>query len=253
MPTYSFLDNFNLLLNKKDVTNIKKKILFLSIPRSGSTFLCDVLTKHGGLGFPEEWLNPVHINEFSKYIAPQLKGGSSLKEYCWFLLNKTSSENGYFSTNMHVYNYKWWREKKIDWIEELGFDHVYFISRKDKYAQAYSYALANVTADWRQMTEKKRGKIVKEVTLLKVLEYLKIILEQEMFYEQELKSYVQREFFYEDFAGEDLEKTVQTICEDVGISFTNISESKYKVQRYNYDQSILKEFRNFMRTRLSFI
>ena len=55
--------------------------------------------------------------------------------------------------------------------EVLDFDKVYFIGRQDKYAQAYSYAIAGKTNEWQQYDDSKR-QIPEDVHFYSILDHL---------------------------------------------------------------------------------
>jgi len=232
------------------VKEINKKLLFLSIPRSGSTFLCDILSKHGDLGFPEEWFNPKFIEIFSQHVKP-ISSPKSLSTYCDFVVHKSATQNGCFSLNLHLPSYIWWLAKGIDWIDTIGFDHIYFIYRRDKYAQTYSWAIANKSKEWRKTTEKGHLELPKDVTFEFMFQLLSKLLHLEWQYETSLKSRVKRELQYERFC-QNINSAVEQICIDAGVAFhaDNLQDSKYKIQRTDYDQQLLAQFRAYMQHKL---
>ena len=238
------------LVSRPYIEKVNKKILFLSIPRSGSTFLCDILTQHGGLGFPDEWLNPRFLEVFSKKVKP-LTTPEALSKYCEFVMHKSATENGCFSLNMHVSSHLWWLTQGVNWIDEIAFDHIYFIYREDKYAQTYSWAIANKSLEWRKTSEGGKRQLPKDITFEFMFQLFGQLLRIEWNYETQIKPQVHRELKYEDFC-QNIKGTVEQICNDAGVAFDpdRVRESKYKIQRTDYDQEMLAKFRAFMRSKL---
>ena len=241
-PSYKYLQ----LLRKESVYDIKQKVLFLSVPRSGSTYLCDMTNKHGSLGLADEWLNPSHLT----FLPPDIFDPSKFEDFLRLIISKSATENGVFSLNLHISQYEQWVvDHGINWIEVLDFDKIYFIGRRDKYAQAYSYAIAGKTNEWQQYDDSKR-QLPEDVDFYSIFDHLSMILKMEYFYEKKLKQHVHREFFYEDFTS-DISTTLRYICEDLDVPFQGVPESELKIQRKSYDQTALDEFRAFMKQRLS--
>ena len=237
------------LIRRPYVGNVSKKILFLSLPRCGSSFLCDIVTKHGQLGFPEEWFDQKFIETFSKNVMP-LTDAAAISSYCDFVVHKSATANGCFSLNLQLPSYVWWLSKGINWIEAIGFDQVYFLYRQDKYAQVYSWAIAKKSNIWRKTTEQGKRELPEGVNFNVMSELLSHLLQFEWRYEQQIKAKVNREFKYEDFC-QDIPSTIQIICKDVGVGFepSRVQDSQYKIQRTDYDQTPLKQFRSFMQSK----
>lgn len=230
------------------VKNIHTKVLFLSVPRSGSTYLCDVISQLELLGIPDEWLNPAYIVELPKEVI-DLQNSESIQNFVEFILYKTASSNGIFSLNLHLSSHEWWIRNGFNWIDIIGFDVIYFIYRKDKYAQAYSYALAHHKNKWRQKEKIMKVEPVEDLSFHQIFEFLATILNLEYSYEKNIKPMVHREFVYEDFSTQ-IEDTIKLIASDLNIHIDEIPKSNLQIQRKGYAQEPLSDFRSFMQSKI---
>jgi LPS sulfotransferase NodH len=242
------LEKFKELNKKPDVQKINKKVLFLSVPRSGSTYLCDILSKLEIVGTPDEWLNPAYIVELPQQII-DLQSLKSIQQFAQFLVRKTATPNGVFSLNLHLSSHEWWTRNGFNWLELIDFDVIYFISRRDKYAQAYSYAIAHQKNKWRQTEDFSNVELVEDLQFHHILQFLTTILNLEKIYESNIKHLVHREFVYEDFCA-NLEETIQLIGKDLQLDIQSIPQSDFKIQRKGYAQDKLAVFRSFMQSKL---
>src|SRR5215470_9144261 len=131
-----------------------KRIAILSTPRSGSTFFCESLAGTGLFGKPEEWLNPRRVE-----ACRQLRGGETINlgDYLGYVLNRTTSDNGVFSIKIQIDQYQSWKDQKNFDPFDLRFDAVFYVYRRDKVAQAHSYAKAVMTDQWRSYFGSKPG------------------------------------------------------------------------------------------------
>lgn len=170
---------------------LKKKLLVLSTPRSGSTMFCDVLNRVGVFGECWEWFN-------FRYMAAygQLKGQSNVdfNEYLNFIISRTTGETGVLAVNMHVEQYVQLKEKGLDAFQ-LGFDHVIYLYRKDKIAQALSLARARATDAWVAATEARDVRFgVDEITSA-----LQHLIKSEQIFRQHIQPRVAACYAYERF------------------------------------------------------
>ena len=242
------IEKLKIISKRPDVVDIHSKVLFLSVPRSGSTYLCDVVSQLGLIGQPEEWLNPAYIVELPPQII-DVKNTDSIFQFFDFIMKKSASPNGIFSLNLHLSSYEWWLRNGWNWIELIDFDLIYFIYRKDKYAQAYSYAIAHSKNEWRRTKQIVEVENVDDIQFHNILQFLTTILNLEHSYEQNLQQLVRREFAYEDFSS-NIEETIHSIGKDLQVDISNIPKSNLQIQRKGYTQEQLVQFRAFMQTKL---
>ena len=114
-----------------------KRYFIISTPRSGSTFLCDLLTSTQCLGAPTEHLKP-WLKEYlvvSGLTFPSLMDG--LHRY-------GATDNGVFGTKVIIDDlFKFLADFSDDTLEELRRATVFFLIRGDKSAQAISNVRSN--------------------------------------------------------------------------------------------------------------
>jgi LPS sulfotransferase NodH len=220
-----------------------KKIVVLSTPRSGSTLFCDSLAATGLFGRPEEWLNPRRVE-----ACGRLRGLETLNlgEYLGYVLNKTTSDNGVFSMKIQIDQYKAWKEGRNYDPLDLRFDTVFYVHRRDKVAQAHSYAKALRTDQWRSYFESKPGSADQPVARSATANALLQIVAWEEFYEANLSRRVNRTYCYEDIAGDD--GFVRRALEDCGIAPAGALDGKPTtvVQRGKADLEEIEAFKRYI-------
>ena len=113
-----------------------------SIPRSGSSLLCELLCATGRAGAPTEFFDATLMKEFS--TAWQVE---SFEQYLDALLRKKTSPNGVFGVKVHYGQF-------IDAFGDADVTGLFpnlrfiYIRRQDHVRQAVSYARAEQTGQW---------------------------------------------------------------------------------------------------------
>ena len=191
-----------------------KCLLLVCAPRSGSTYLCDLLASSGKCGHPGEWIHDYNLPVFME------KAGVSdlsreLEKFLLFVFEH-GTRNGVFSIKI-MYTAIMHLLKLADRWQELGNQErlqmflktyfkdsiVLFLERRDKLAQAVSYYKATQSGRWHSDNQAKK----KESELFCDPYILKYILNHMSFQERILKQAVaevghrQQTFFYEDVLG----------------------------------------------------
>jgi LPS sulfotransferase NodH len=127
-----------------DISKVGKRIAILSTPRVGSTWLCKLLTPYFSASITHEWFHPRFV---VKYL--QIVEGSSPQDYLQFVKDKAFIDcfaNGF---HLHVNQYHFWMQyHNIDLIRFFDFDSVVYLSRKEKFSQIYSLAVASESTLW---------------------------------------------------------------------------------------------------------
>ena len=177
----------------------KRKIAIISTPRCGSKYFCESLASSRRFGRPLEWMNLNYIAAYPRQLG--LKD-IPLDQYFQFILAKTTSSNGVFAINFHVDQYRYWREKNVDLLR-FGFDKLYYVFRKDKLAQALSFAKAGRTGQWRSTDRAIRDTSAAEIGNSEILLALHNLSVHEEYYKAHLAKHVQREYCYEDYTASD--------------------------------------------------
>lgn len=222
--------------------NIQKKIAIISTPRCGSSLFCNVLKGTGLLGDPAEWLNMRYLKAYGQYTK---NNNIDMNAYLEFVFRKTTSQNGVFAVNFHVEQYIELMKFKFDTLS-LGFDHVYFLSRREKLDQAYSLAKASLTDQW--SADAKSTHMVEEIERSSIFNALTHIVTSEDFYQKNLKQHTSREFYYEDFSDLDtpvsfvevLNDTLTELPEDI------VFQSSMRKQRTSEQPASLLQFKQYL-------
>ncbi len=240
------VDIFTELKQKPDTSyNGKiKKIAIISTPRCGSTMFSDTLYQSGLFGNPKEWINLRYIEAYGKVFG---KSDIKLDEYMDFLIRKTTTDNGVFSINIHVHQHEHMIHQNID-ILKLGFDKLFYIFRKDKIAQAYSYRKGFLTDKWTSNTEASNDIEVEDILISKVLYFLSKLAQEEEFYKKHLQHLVHKEYFYEDFSSPNGHKVFKDLLNECDIEFPktlNLSTTLRK-QSKNIDSKKIQEIREYL-------
>ena len=130
----------------QNVTQAKTQLVIFSTPRSGSTFLCDLLYRHS-ICLPHEYFQP---SQYLPILANRWRciddGRIDKAAYVEHLLRRRTSRSGCFGLNLHgdhlsVYT------KFEHLFPELDTTYIHLI-RKDLLAQSVSYEIATQTQQW---------------------------------------------------------------------------------------------------------
>ena len=113
-----------------------------TIPRTGSSFLCEKLWRTGQLGAPYEYFN--YQNLMIQMILRL--GVNSLQDYVKRIFELRTSPNGFFGFKLFPEHFQFMRLAQILW----RFPHLKFIYlvREDILAQAISYNRSMQTSQW---------------------------------------------------------------------------------------------------------
>jgi len=234
-------DKIRELDSSKDCLATNKKILILSTERCGSTWFCEQLGGTALLGDPQEWLNPLFVSAYRN-----MHGNVSIGNYIGTIIRKSSSVNGVFSINIHISDYKSYADKGVNLLD-IKFDHVIYLYRDNKVAQSVSHAMAAATGKWiseakplRSLSgSPKRSEIACALTLL---------LEQEEYYEQHLRKYVEAEFSYESFTGPNQKNIFPGVLKLLGEDPEKYIPSKttMKIQRSSETMELYESFMQYL-------
>jgi len=178
-----------------DCPTPNKKIAIISTPRCGSKFFCESLASTGRFGRPKEWMNIRYVKAYARLF--ELKD-MDLNQYLQFVMAKTTTSNRVFTLNFHVEQYTEWQKNNLDLLR-LGFDKLYYVYRKDKLAQALSFAKARLTDQWSSKSGPLRETPIGEINNSDILKALYHLSLQDEYYRTHLAKHVQREYCYEDF------------------------------------------------------
>lgn len=116
----------------------KRTIGIIFTPRSGSSWLTEVLTKDGRFGKPQEWFNPNFVPDISRRI-----GAKDPKDYVDLLQRQHQSGN-VFSFEATLYQIDRVFKRRADFLDAFANTPIdwYYLTRKDIVLQAVSLAKA---------------------------------------------------------------------------------------------------------------
>lgn len=126
----------------------RNRYLICSTPRSGSTALCNILMQSGIAGSPFEYLNPRQMAGWLRRTGgpPTLEVNAYLND----IESRRTSPNGVFGMKVHYDHLLriWGQDVQAQMAFLNHFDHLFFLRRRDKLAQAVSLYRAQVTQVW---------------------------------------------------------------------------------------------------------
>lgn len=131
--------------------------LLASVPRAGSTFFSHLLWRTGCLGAPLEYLNFLPLGPYG-FAA----NSAELQQQLWHsALRRRCSSNGVFGLKAFPQQLDELQHKNPQLLEEvLGAvlsrrrpRHILYLRRRDRVAQAVSYARADLSGVWRSEQE----------------------------------------------------------------------------------------------------
>jgi LPS sulfotransferase NodH len=118
-----------------------------SLPRSGSSLLCDVLASTELAGAPSEYFDADQMAEFGRAW-----GVTTFEQYLTALVAKKTSPNGVFGVKAH-YHQLFDAFPGGDLGEAFPNVHHVYITRADRVRQAVSFAIATQTEKWSSLQE----------------------------------------------------------------------------------------------------
>jgi LPS sulfotransferase NodH len=225
----------------------RRKVAIISTPRCGSKFFCESLASTRRFGHPAEWMNPSYLNAYARVLNPT---NLSLSEYFNFIIGRTTSPNGVFSLNFHVDQFMYWQKRGIDLLS-LRFDRIYHLHRRNKFAQALSFAKANHTGQWRFTDKLTRHVPAGEITNSMIIGALHQLSLWDEFYESHLARFVHRSYCYEEYLGD--RKYFYDVLDDCEVERQDIVDFScaVSIQRVDSDRTIVSRLENYLGCEIS--
>lgn len=166
-----------------DVSTLKKSLLVLTTPRSGSTMFCEALNSTNELGWCEEWFN---YEYFAAYLIVNKIELFNLKDYMKWVAER-SIRNGVYCLKWHVGQVESMRNDFGVDFNSMHFDRVIWLYRRDRLAQAVSLAKATVSDKFRSY-EPGNGRDGSEAGHFEVLSSLLTLESQYLYFERHINS-----------------------------------------------------------------
>lgn len=219
-----------------------KKIAIISTPRCGSKLVCGCLNSTSRFGNAAEWMNPLRLQAYGRFLNRDVV---DLKTYLDYVTGKTTTDNGVFTLNFHVDQYIFWQQRNFD-LFSISFDYVVYLFRRDKLAQAYSYAKALLTGQWRSSMAAQCSPDLAEVTRPMVISALQALVEWQEIFDRQLVSRVQNQYCYEDFIS--APSTFAALLGNCGIEVPSDHRftCEFESQSTALDKQKLNEIRRFL-------
>jgi LPS sulfotransferase NodH len=139
----------------------RSRFLIAITPRSGSSYLCDVMTKIKLFGVPGEMINQQFIPEIIKKIP-----GRTAEEYIRNVIRCRKTKNGISGLKASWFQFRGFTETMDDHSYMSGFKYIY-LTRRDLSAQAISLYKATETSVFHTNVQHSEEAITK----LRSLEY----------------------------------------------------------------------------------
>lgn len=216
------------------------KIAIVSTPRCGSSYFCEMLRQTGACGWPSEWFNMRYLQAYGRVMG---RSQVNFDQYFQWVVERTTTPNQVFSVNFHVEQYQHLIKQDLD-VLKLGFDHIVYLHRRDKLAQAYSLRRAQITDQWSADTDPVSEIDEKQLTRSEIIKALYQIAQQEDFLQQHLRDRIKQEFCYEEFTGGAARGEFERFLEVTGLAdaASNLAIStRMKIQRKGYAAEPLRK------------
>jgi LPS sulfotransferase NodH len=192
-PKESHLQLFKDLADLSDNTKpMEKALLVLCTPRCGSTLFSEALNSCGRLGICEEWFNYDYFNAYTKLFGCTF----NLTSYLEFVQRKSLRDTGVFCLKLHIGQLIQMNKDYALGVESMDFDHIVYLNRRDKIAQAVSLCKATSSDQFRSYE-----KAVSEARTTRhaIASALENIIKFDCFARKYLWKYVNSAYDYEDF------------------------------------------------------
>ena len=194
----------------------RRKILILSTPRSGASVFGRVLAAMTGMGIAGEWLDDRMIRAYARVMN---RGGVAIADYWRFIQAKATSAEGGLAIEAHVHDVVRMLGLGVDPFA-WGFDGVYFVERRDKFAQAMSLAKARAGGRWHGSHRALRVVQADDVSFDEILQALREIAAQEERHRSAFAPRVRRSFVYEEVCARP--EVVGGVCADLGLAVKDV-------------------------------
>lgn len=207
-PKESHLQLFkDLDANSDNTKPMEKAMLVLCTPRCGSTLFSEGLNSCGRLGICEEWFNYDYFNAYTKLFGVSF----NLTSYLEFVQRKSLRDTGVFCLKLHIGQLIQMNHDYALGIESMDFDHIVYLNRRDKIAQAVSLCKAASSHQYRSYE-----KVMSEARTTRhaIASALENIIKFDCFARKYLWKYVNSAYDYEDFRQLTTPQTHADLCYD---------------------------------------
>lgn len=213
---------------------MKLKYGILAGTRSGSSYLCELLTSTGRAGYPTEYLNPDEEHYFKTYF--NYKNDRTLINH---IIGKAQTDNEVFGGKFIVDT----KNKERNHLYQLiynGYNDLsdwkwIHLQRENIILQAISRYKANITKQW-EYSNKEKIKI--EYNYDKITSYLEDIKNEQLYIKNFLKDRNHLLINYESDLLEEPEQTITSILNFLDVGIDEIPELKSTLTIQRDEQSL---------------
>jgi LPS sulfotransferase NodH len=203
---------------------------------------CDVLSNTGEIGLCEEWFN---VHYIGAYLTVMGKADVNMVDYLTFVAQKTVRDTGVFAAHSHCYQLLRQGEVFGVSLDNMQFDFVVYIARRDKLAQAVSLATALATDRWRHDEEKSKDEVVTMEGCMEALNEFKVYEEA---YLDHFAGKTDAVFAYEDFSQSGHTKSFNKVLAALGKAQQCQFSTSLKVQRTATSRQLKEQFARYLET-----
>jgi LPS sulfotransferase NodH len=217
-------------------TEIHKTICVISTPRSGSTYLCELLNNTRQFGHIEEWLN----NEYF-YAWQQVTGlDFTLEKYLTWVIEH-SSFKGVFGIHWHIAQIFAMMKDFNFGLNNFKFDHILYVRRQDKIAQAVSLAKALKSNSFRSYEPMENFELPR---FDEIAHALYLITQHEASYDSDLIADEHHQWWYEEFQNNP--GAIDEIVRSIGGQRQDTYTSQVQVQRTANTRQLTTDFKAYL-------
>lgn len=249
-PKASHMELFEGLAALPDNTlPMEKSLLVLCTPRCGSTLFSEALNSCGRLGLCEEWFNYDYFNAYTTLMGSVF----NFTEYMNFVTRKSLRDTGVFCLKLHIGQLIQMNQDYDMLIESLDFDHIIYLYRRDKIAQAVSLCKAASSNQYRSYEEAQNEAKTTRHAIASSLET--IIKFDAGFARKYLLEYVDEAYAYEDFrelsggnwsAHYSYYNTLKALGKDSSYLGNTFTAGRLKKQGNNQSEEAAKDFKSYL-------
>jgi LPS sulfotransferase NodH len=221
----------------------RKSLLILGTPRCGSTLFAQALNQSFRLGMCDEWLNYDYFRAYCKVTGLEF----DLEEYLEFVKRKTTKGNGVFCLKWHIHQLVAMNKDFKFGVESMFFDHIIYLYRRDKIAQAVSFCKAITSNQYRSYEPEEKKPLT---TLHGIASSLEHITRHDQWAREYLLQYTDAEYAYEDFRvlGYDAHSSYNKVLAALGVDpVLRFTAGELKKQANQQSKEAINDFKNYLR------
>jgi LPS sulfotransferase NodH len=222
----------------RPTTDVHTTFCVLSTPRSGSTFFCDTLNHTLLLGWTEEWFNYEYFYSWQQATGLDF----TLEKYITWVIEHTQRDTGVFGVHWHIAQvFTMLKDYKFG-LGNFKFDHVFYLRRRDKIAQAVSMARATKSDQFRHYEVCQDHELP---TYSQIARALHIVTDHEEAYDAHLRDDSHHTWWYEEYQNNP--GAFDDIVRTLGIPAQDTYPASVEKQRTANSRQLTQDFKDYLR------